>query len=264
MKPLNSLVLIIFIFLSIQIMGLYVGSVLIDEMKKGDDALIQPITENPESVRSSIKLFGYVLVMTGVLFVLLKYGLDLIIRLMMYLAMLMGTLLTSLVIFGDSGLFLALALVLSAIVWKDKILVVNTTLLFTTAGIGALLGASLALKPALIFLLILSAYDFIAVFKTKHMVVLADKSQGKFPFMFLIPVGDRKMGLGTGDLVIPLTFTVSVLRDYTFANAMIAALGGLAGLIVLFLFILKKDHITLPALPPIAIGLILGFLVSLV
>lgn len=263
MKHLKPLLLVVLVYLFVQSVGLYVGRALIVEMAKGEASVIKPITDNPESVSSSFKLFGYVLIMTGVLLILLKYGLSSVIRLMMYAAMMMGTALSAGVLFGDAGILLALLLVVSAAAWKNNISVVNTTLLFTISGIGALIGASLAFKPALIFLLVLSAYDLIAVFGTKHMVTLADKSKGMFPFMFLIPVGDRKLGLGTGDLAIPLAFTVSVLRDYSMSEAASTALGGLLGLTLMFAYILKKENIALPALPPLAAGLILGFLTSL-
>jgi presenilin-like A22 family membrane protease len=79
-----------------------------------------------------------------------------------------------------------------------------------------------------------------------------------------VPVGDKMIGLGTGDLAIPLAFTVSVLRDSTVAHAIITSIGGLVGLIILFAYILNKKDIVLPALPPLAAGLIIGYGVGMI
>jgi presenilin-like A22 family membrane protease len=82
--------------------------------------------------------------------------------------------------------------------------------------------------------------------------------------MFIIPNKGRTVGLGTGDMAIPLVFTVSVLKDYAITNAIATAAGGLIGLLALFLYIQKRKRITLPALPPLAVGLIAGFAASLI
>lgn len=260
MKPLNSLLLIVLIYLSIQAMGLYVGFGLIGLIETGE---VQPVVQNPESVESSVHIFLYILVMTGVLLVLLKYRLSIIIKIMLVLAMLMGTSITLSSFIGYPGAFVSLLLVVITFLRKN-IMVTNLTLVFTISGIGAWLGASLAVLPALILLIALSIYDIVAVFGTKHMVKLAEMSKGNLPLMFLIPVKDRHLGLGTGDLVIPLTFTVSVLRDYTLGSAVVTAFGGLLGLISLFIYVLHKEKVTLPALPPLTLGLIFGFLVSFI
>ncbi|MDD5111485.1 MAG: presenilin family intramembrane aspartyl protease, partial [Candidatus Altiarchaeota archaeon] len=136
--------------------------------------------------------------------------------------------------------------------------------ILTVVGAGALLGASLSIIPSIILLIILSIYDLIAVFWTKHMVTLAENAKGKLPFMFIIPHKGKTVGLGTGDLAIPLVFTASVLKDYTLASALATSAGGLIGLLTLFLYIQKRKRITLPALPPLAIGLIAGFTASLI
>jgi len=56
-----------------------------------------------------------------------------------------------------------------------------------------------------------------------------------------------------------LVFSVAVLKDYSMTAAIITCLGGLAGLLALFLYITKKKDVVLPALPPITAGLIIGY-----
>ena len=77
--------------------------------------------------------------------------------------------------------------------------------------------------------------------------------------MFLVPVGDRTMGLGAGDVALPLTFTVSVFAAHGAGYAITTAYGGLLGLVSLFYYLQGKRDTTLPALPPIVAGLLVGY-----
>jgi presenilin-like A22 family membrane protease len=70
------------------------------------------------------------------------------------------------------------------------------------------------------------------------------------------------MGLGTGDLAIPLTFLVSTLHAYGIGYAIPTMLGGLLGLTTLFYYIQGKKNTVLPALPPITAGLLLGYTIT--
>lgn len=49
----------------------------------------------------------------------------------------------------------------------------NPAAILSSAGVGALFGFSMGFWPALAFVLLLSLYDYIAVFKTRHMLQMA-------------------------------------------------------------------------------------------
>lgn len=49
----------------------------------------------------------------------------------------------------------------------------NSAAILSSAGVGAMFGFSMGFWPALLFILGLSLYDYIAVFRTRHMLVLA-------------------------------------------------------------------------------------------
>ncbi|MDE1798060.1 MAG: hypothetical protein KGH63_01485, partial [Candidatus Micrarchaeota archaeon] len=49
----------------------------------------------------------------------------------------------------------------------------NSAAILSSAGVGALFGFSLGFWPALLFILLLSLYDYIAVFRTRHMLQMA-------------------------------------------------------------------------------------------
>lgn len=260
MKNINSLILLISIYLAVQIIGLNVG---LELMKQIEGSVIPPAVENPESISSPIQIFLYIILMTGLLLIFIRFNLGFIIKILLFLGIFAGVFIAFWSFFGDYALAITIPLIILTIWKRRNPFLMNFTLIWTISGIGGYLGASLHFIPSLLFLVILSAYDIAAVFWTKHMVTLAEEAKDKLPIFFAIPVGKRTLGLGTGDLAIPLVFSVSVLGDYGFNHALITTAGGLLGLISLFFHISKKRKIALPALPPIAIGLIFGFLIGL-
>jgi len=262
MKDINPLLYVMVIYVVVTLLGLYVGARLIDKIYVTGE--LPPAVSNPEEASSSAQLFLYILVMTGFLLLLIRFNLNFMIKALSYLALFGGMLVTLSSVFDYAGLPLALLMLLVSVWKKQNLLVMNSSLVVTIAGVGAFLGASLAVFPAVLLLLVLSVYDLVAVFWTKHMVTLAEKAKGRLPFMFLIPYRGRNLGLGTGDLAIPLVFTVSVFKDYSLFNAAVTSLGGLVGLLALFLYIQTRRKVTLPALPPLVLGLVAGFVVSLI
>lgn len=267
MKPINSLLILISMYLIAQTISLFVGSNLIPRITTGPEikpGQIPSAVPEPEAPESSGQIFFYILIMTGIMLFFIKFKLSLIIKILMFLALFVGMNITFWAFFGDFFSILLSIIIFLLYLWKrENIILMNCILILTIAGISGYLGASLGILPSLLLLLLLSAYDIIAVFFTKHMVTLAKESKGNIP-MFSIPIKERFLGMGTGDLAIPAVFTVSVLRDYSMnlPLVIITVIGGLLGLISLFFYILKKEKVTLPALPPIAIGLVIGFLIG--
>jgi len=256
MKPLYSYIILAVIYLSIMSLGLRVGGQLIFAIDAG---IVPPVVSDPEKASSSLTIFAYIIFMTCVLLILLKYGLYWIMKGLLVLSLFGGAFIS----FSSFTEMLALPLAAAAIIvyyLKQKnIWVTNTLLVFSLSGVGGLIGASLGTTPSLLLILILAAYDLVAVFGTKHMVTLAEGTKERLPLMFSIPLFESNLGLGTGDLVIPLVFTVSVLRDHTLAHASLTAFGGFMGVTALFAYILARGRATLPALPPITLGLICGY-----
>jgi presenilin-like A22 family membrane protease len=163
--------------------------------------------------------------------------------------------------------------------WIKKPIVLNQNLLviFSLAGIGASLGLSLKPEAVILILIILSIYDFIAVYKTKHMVKIAKDmiETGTilglvFPFEplgFLKSTKEIKPGegkfliLGGGDVTLPLIFSVSLLK-FGILKPFIVALFSLLGLFANFLFfIFQKERRPIAALPMISLFSFLGYLI---
>ena len=279
LEKIKPLIYITIIYILVQGIGIYIsytGPAEIFEKPTtpdGNPGIIQSIKQNQttaavqngQEITSVIPIFAYIIVVTALLLVLIKYRLGKIIPLIVYLGLFGGLLFTLSGLFGQTLGAIATIIFFAYAIWKrNNMQVTNIMLIFAIPWIGSWLGASLSFWPALILLVGLAIYDLIAVFGTKHMVTLAEEAKGKIPLMVGVPAGERMMGLGTGDLAIPLMFTISVLADTNLTTAITTSLGGLLGLTLLFAYILNKKDVVLPALPPLAAGLILGYLVGII
>jgi presenilin-like A22 family membrane protease len=110
---------------------------------------------------------------------------------------------------------------------KPKWWIVDIAGILMGAGVLSLIGISLSILPILLFLILLAVYDAISVYKTKHMLTLAESVvESKLPILLVFP---QKMGyryeeekdlldksrprdalfMGLGDVIIPGTLIVS-------------------------------------------------------
>jgi presenilin-like A22 family membrane protease len=244
------------------LLGLHTASFILPLMypAAGEETGITPIVSDPQSVWSAAEILMYMLFGTALILVLISWRLGIVIKVALLFSFFAGTLFTFEAFVGEPlALVPALLFPLLSLVRKDDTVTANLALMFTISGVGALLGASLTVLPALILMVLASVYDYLAVFWTKHMVTLAKESMGKYTMMFLIPVEGRVMGLGAGDVALPLTFTTSVLAAHGAAYAIPVAFGGLLGVVSIFYYLRMRKNVTLPALPPISAGLLIGY-----
>ena len=73
----------------------------------------------------------------------------------------------------------------------------NLVLILTLPGIAAVLGASITPYAAVILLIFMSVYDYIAVYKTKHMVKMAKAMiAGRAIFAMIFPEEFRNFKRG--------------------------------------------------------------------
>jgi presenilin-like A22 family membrane protease len=171
------------------------------------------------------------------------------------------------------------AIVLMFFWWfkHNSILSHNLLITLAMAGIGAVFGLSFKPEAVILLLLILSFYDFIAVYKTKHMVRMASSMIEAGAIMGLIipqkisglkvktkeiKPGENFIILGGGDIIFPLILAVSVL-PYGLLSTAIVSLFAFLGIVLSFsIFALQKERKPIPALPPIALMSILGYLIT--
>lgn len=181
-------------------------------------------------------------------------------------------------LFFNSILAFAASLVLILLVILiPRVIILNVAVILALAGIGAIFGLSITPIVAVWVLAILSVYDLIAVYLTKHMVKMAEGMiASRAIFGFIIPIqssgfgeklsavqpGENFMILGSGDIVLPLILTVSVAR-LSFLQALIVAIFSVLGLLLTHLiFVNQKERRPMAALPPIAALSIIGYLLT--
>lgn len=155
----------------------------------------------------------------------------------------------------------------------------NFLIILSVAGIGAVVGISLSPSLALILLLVLSVYDFFAVFKFKFPqkiikaahetqavlgIFLPQNFSGLFFPLKKIKIGDKSQNffvLGAGDIIFPLIMSASFLPQGIEKSFLIVFFSFL-GIIFSFLLFLKLGKKPLPALIPIGFFLIIGFILA--
>jgi presenilin-like A22 family membrane protease len=231
---------------------------------------------------SFLEFIFYFLLATLFTFLIFRFLKEKIIKGKIYKILFLSVSFFSSLIFFESFLPepIPLILVFLLIFWWIKnpiVLNQNLLIIFSLAGIGATLGLSLKPEAVILILIILSIYDFIAVYKTKHMVkIAADMIEAGtilglvFPFEprgFLKSTKEVRAGegrfliLGGGDVAFPLIFSVSLLK-FGILKSFMVAIFSLLGLFANFLlFIFQKERKAIPALPLIFLFSIIGYFV---
>ncbi len=181
-----------------------------------------------------------------------------------------------------------------ALIKKPEWYVVDAVGISVAAGVTAILGISFTILPAILLLIGLAVYDAISVYKTKHMVTLADAVAGeRLPVLLVIPKSKKysfmkqkglkeqiasgeereAMFMGLGDMIIPGTLVVSALASNVdklsvmvigITGPVLVAvgtlIGGLLGFLALMRFVQKGNPQA--GLPLLNSGVILGYLVT--
>ncbi|MFW5904065.1 MAG: presenilin family intramembrane aspartyl protease PSH [Candidatus Saliniplasma sp.] len=159
------------------------------------------------------------------------------------------------------------------------------------AGIAGIFGMSFGILPVFILLIVLAVYDFISVYKTKHMISLASGvMKMKLPVVLVIPKKlnysfyqkegimqeiDKKkkrdaIFIGLGDLIIPGILAVSA--SYHLPGMVVAGIyapvlvafgciiGSVIGMLALMRFVLKGNPQA--GLPLLNTGAISGYILA--
>ncbi len=225
------------------------------------------VVENPSEPGNALFFFAYVVAASVALLLVLRF----------YKGRKLFLFLEYLLVFATVQLFASLyfnelfSLALGVVALSTRIIFQKTRfflLLYSTAIVGALLGASLDLLPAVLLAALLAGYDVAAVFWSKHMITLAKSLEKRgAAFALQLKRGRESVQLGTGDVAIPAMVAVSGLRlaELTgkargveaFLPSLFAFAGSLAGL-ALVVLVLERKKGYWPALPPIVFGALAG------
>lgn len=270
------------------------------------DAGVQAF-EDPESLVNPLYYLVIVVVFTVVILVLARRGWK---RVIQYV--ILGAVFATIdyvlwpLLHGPLGATWGLAVSLGGAAGLTALLyfwpewwVIDAVGVLVSAGAAAVFGISFGLAPALLLLAAFAVYDAIAVYRTKHMIDLADSVlELRLPIMFVVPKrrgysflaettrikekmqsGEERdaMFMGLGDVVFPAVLVVSALHflhparsgvnaeAWGIAGHFLVSLatlaGALAGYVLLMWFVLRgRPHAGLPSLNG---GAIVGFLAAL-
>ena len=159
---------------------------------------------------------------------------------------------------------------------KKSVCLHNLCVTLGIAGTISIAGLSVSPQSVVILLVLFSVYDFIAVYKTKHMVTMAKSMIESGAILgFIIPHNfsyfNKKTDninknwafvLGGGDIAFPLLLICSLV-PYSVVGSIIVAVFSLIGLLLSFqIFIRQEERKAIPALPPIALLSIIGYFLA--
>ena len=294
-----TLILLV-IFILAQYVGLAVTNEYIDvEQTKVTGEIVfsdLPIGERPDldAKTSYITIILAILIGTGILLLLIKYKAFKVWRFWFFLAVLMTTI-VSIGAFIHKTIAIIFALLLATWkIYKPNPIIHNLTEIFIYAGLAAIFVPVLNMQSIIILLALISVYDMYAVWKSKHMIVLANAQTNAKVFAgLMIPYSlkdlkrkniskskdstkdkqtrhtqkktkhtpkkttQRIAVLGGGDIGFPLLFAGVILKTYGIIPSLIIPLFSTAGLALLFMYG-KKDRFY-PAMPLLTVACLIGF-----
>jgi len=240
------------IFFLTQTIGLYIATVLLlsgIQAKAFTDDINDPI--------NAFLLILEILIFTGILLLILKHKKkgNFLWLIEGFTVFLTSWIVFSVLFFNDTlGVAAALLILYYRYTHKESVRFRNFVSIITIAGAGGLIGMALGLVPVLIFIILLSIYDLVAVFGTKHMVTIGKAVTKKnLAFTVSMPSKNHTFELGNGDLVIPLITAVSVYANGLFINNGLVAglvLGASFIGLLLSIYSVGVKKIPMPALPP--------------
>ncbi|MCK4996082.1 MAG: hypothetical protein KAR55_04265 [Thermoplasmatales archaeon] len=249
--------------------------------------------ENPDDPINLVFIFAILLGITVAILLIAKFWKKQLIQFIIlgaigYTAAYVFYPLLALVFTGLISAILAItfAVILVAALFKyPEWYVINIGGIIVGAGAIAIFGISLGILLVIILLIGLAIYDAISVYKTKHMIDLADTVMDlKLPVLLVVPkirhyslIKETKslkeklkddeerdaFFMGLGDVVMPGILVVAAYYNIADKGLMVAfgvMIGTLIGFAVLMTFVMKgKPQAGLPCLGG---GAILGYIVS--
>ena len=263
-------------FLLAQLLGIYTGIVVLSDMYDNPYAKELIITTDTEEPLNAVFFILYILFGAALMILMMRFFRThpIVFRILEFILIATSS---SIVFYAFLRLVtgyeqstlaaIFLGLVFSStkmLVWQLK----NAAAILATAGVGVMFGISLGILPLILFLILLSIYDYLSVFATKHMVEMANfvvKRNLAFTVTARKPPKrpggkGKRIDLGTGDLIAPIMLEVSTLSFNPVATAFVFV-GAMVSMGI-FLSLVWKKRMVLPALPPIVFGMVISLLIG--
>ena len=302
-------------FLITQFIGLYVvnyysDTKIVDGEVQNVSAPDLPFDMNPPEIETPIEYYGLFfwllvvfIIAIGMMFLITKFELAVILKLWFFIVVIIALGISFYVLTNNLGIektlfkipviATAIALPLAFIkIYKREFLIHNLTELFIYPGIATVFVPILNITTIILLLILISAYDMWAVWKSGIMQKMVKYQINKLNILagFFIPHADKKTKkriklirekykgkkmpkkmmrkkfkinvaiLGGGDVIFPIITAGVVLKTGGLAPALFVIGGATLGLIYLFFFSEKKKFY--PAMPFITAGIFMGMILS--
>jgi presenilin-like A22 family membrane protease len=253
---------------------------------------VEPAFENPDDPMNLVFFFVIIIVMTLIILLIAKYWKKQLIQFIIlgaigytaaYVIYPLFTLIVNWLVSAVFAVVLAGIIVFLLLKYPEWY-IIDIAGIIIGAGAIAIFGISLGIFLVILLLIGLAVYDAISVYKTKHMIDLADTVMDlKLPVLLVVPkirhysliketkslkeklkAGEERDAffMGLGDIVMPGILVASIYHNINngLPVALSVILGTLIGFSILMIFVMKgKPQAGLPLL---CSGAILGYLIS--
>lgn len=295
---LSITLLLVAIFFCAQLFGLIVTNQYIDQQQTRESgnltfrSLPYHVERPPvQESTSFVYIIVAILIATVLIFVLMRFRQAMLWKLWFFFAVVMCMTFT---LAGFISPLLAILLSIALAIWKiwrPNVYIHNLTEVMVYPGLAAIFVPVMNVFAAFMMLLIISVYDFIAVWKSGHMITLAKfQTESKVFAGLLVPYKvdasirppakpkkaqkiiqpvAKNAVLGGGDIGFPLIFAGVVMKGLVLANTpfvgflKVLAIPICATLALLLLLLSAEKDKFYPAMPFITAGCVVGYLIVL-
>ncbi len=282
--------ILLLMFIITQFVGLYV----VDYYSAEDNVL--PYGMEPPQPETDTEFYSILtqiiiafVIAVALLFLFTKFKLEILLKIWFFIVVLIALGLSFNAFFPEfkyvSLVALLIALPFAAVkIFGRDILIHNFTELLIYPGIAAVFVPILNVITVIVFLLLISAYDIWAVWKSGIMQKMAKYQIDHLKIFtgFFVPYVSKNVRkklkkmkkselrkrkvrvnvalLGGGDVIFPIITAGVMLKTLGIWSALLVILGAMLGLVYLFFFAEKKKFY--PAMPFITAGILVGIGVS--
>ena len=272
--------LLIFLFLASHLVGLFIINHYLPKEQNLPLGIEKPQLKEETSY---LPIFITIIIATIIALILMRLKALRIWKTWYFLSIFI-TLLIAFGAFAPELIALIMALIFAIIkLFKNNTIIHNFTEVFIYGGLAAIFVPVLSVLSIIILLILISIYDIIAVWKTKHMISMAKfQAKSKIFAGLFVPYGEkppvkstqlvsknvklkkhtfREAILGGGDIAFPLMFSGVMLKTFGFGAAAITSIT--AALALFFLFAIAEKKKFYPAMPFITAGSLIGYFLIL-
>lgn len=245
------------------------------------------VFEDPTSIANPFAYMLLILLFTGLLLLAMRLKREWIIRVFILLSIAVSIYYVMAAFMSPLLALVPTLAIMLLLHFYPEWYIIDAFGILVCAGISSLFGVSMTIPPALLLLVVLAVYDAISVYKTRHMISLAEGAiKIKAPLLFVVPKSrdysfridqeisnsseeTKKRGayfLGLGDAIIPTILVISAswsLPAGGFYGLSLPVLGAMLGTYLGFLLLMTTSRDRPQAgLPFLNSGVILGFLMG--